>query len=76
MAPGSTFGVMAALLAEALITLGAALQGWCQWEKAGVPLTDVIKLQPSVVPVAGIGVIKSLTDPWWCGVSVSPAGSR
>ena len=39
MALGSTFAVMAILLAETLITLGAPLQRWCQCQEAWVPIT-------------------------------------
>jgi hypothetical protein len=45
MTLGSTFGVMAILLAETLITLGASLQRWCQLQETGLPLTDAIILQ-------------------------------
>ena len=61
---------MAILLAETLITLGASLQGWCQGQETGVPFTDAITLQPAVVPVVGIGVIKSLTHPCCFGIGV------
>jgi hypothetical protein len=36
--------VMAILLAETLITLGAAAQRWCQLQETGVPFTDAISL--------------------------------
>ena len=58
MALGSTFGVMAILLADTLITLGAAFQCGCQGQEAWVPFTDAIAFQSAVVPVVGIGVIK------------------
>ena len=61
---------MAILLAETLITLGASLQRWCQRQEAWVPLTDAIILQSSVVPVVGIGVIKSLSHPCCFGIGV------
>ena len=51
--------MMAILLAETLITLGAAAQRWCQLQETGVPLTDAIILQSAAVPVVGARVIKS-----------------
>ena len=51
---------MAILLAETLITLGAAVQRWRQGQEAWVPFTDAIAFQSAVVPVVGVGVIKSL----------------
>jgi hypothetical protein len=62
--------MMAILLAETLITFGAALQRWCQGQEAGVPFTDAINLQPAVVPVVGIGVIKSLSHSCCFGIGV------
>ena len=64
---------MAILLAETLITLGASLQRWCQLHKAWMPLTGAIILQPAVVPVVAIGVIKSFPYPYcqWIGVDTS-----
>ena len=62
--------VMAILLTETLITLGASLQCWCQLQETGVPLTDAISLQPAVVPVVGVGVIKSLTHSCCFGIGV------
>ena len=45
MALGSTFAVMAILMAETLITLGASLQRWCQGQEAWVAFSDA-KRQP------------------------------
>ncbi len=75
MALGSTLDVMAILLAETLITLGAVFEGWCQCQEAWVPLTDAITLQSAVVPVVAIGVIE--TFPYSCkfGIGASPAAS-
>ena len=70
MALGSSFGVLAIPLAEALITLGAPIQSGCQLQETGVPLGDAIAFQPAVVPVVGIGVIKSLPDPCRLGIGV------
>ena len=61
---------MAILLAETLITLGAFLQGGCQLQETGVPLTDAISLQPAVVPVVAIGVIKPLSHSCRLGIGV------
>ena len=38
----------------------------------GVPFTDAIAFQSAVVPVVGIGVIKSLSHPccFWIGVDI------
>ena len=76
MTLGSTFGVMAILLAETLITLGASLQRWYQLQETGVPFTDAIAFQSAVVPVVAIGVIKSFSYPYWHSLGVSPAGSQ
>ena len=35
-----------------------------------MPFTDAITLQPAVVPVVGIGVIKALTHPCRLGIGV------
>ena len=51
MALVSTFGVMAILLAETLITPGAFLHCGCQGQEAWVPFTDAIAFQSAVVPV-------------------------
>ena len=40
MALGCPFAVMAILLAETLITLGASFQCGCQGQEAGVPFSD------------------------------------
>lgn len=63
---------MAILLAETLITLGAALKRWCHLQKTWMPFTDAITFQPAVVPVVGIGVIKSFSYPCchWIGVDI------
>jgi hypothetical protein len=65
--------MMAILLAEMLITLGASLQRWCQLQKAGVLATDANILEPAVVPVVAIGVIKSFPYSYcqWIGVDTS-----
>jgi hypothetical protein len=55
--------VMAIMLAKPLIPLGASLQRGCQGQETGVPLTDAISLQPAVVSVVGVGVIKTLSNP-------------
>ena len=60
---------MAILLAETLITLGAAAQRWCQCQEAWMPLTDAIAFQPAVVPVVGIGDIKSFLTPAALGLA-------
>jgi hypothetical protein len=43
-----------------------------QLETTWVPPTASIALQSAVVPVAGVGVIKSLTHSWrlWIGVNI------
>jgi excinuclease ABC subunit A len=56
--------VTAILLAETLITLGAALQRWCQGQEAWVPFTNAIAFQPAVVHVVEVGVIETL--PYSC----------
>ena len=56
MAHVCSFGVMAILLAETVITLGASFERWCQGQETWVPLTDAINLQPGVVPVVAIGL--------------------
>ncbi len=63
MAPGSTFGMIAILLAEALIPLGASAQRWCQGQGAWVSFTDAFTLQPAVVPVVRVEDIKLLSHP-------------
>ena len=69
MALGSTFGVMAILLAETLIMLGAPFESWCQGQEAWVPFTDAIAFQSAVVPVVGIGVIKPFLTPAALGLA-------
>jgi hypothetical protein len=54
---------MAILLAETLITLGAAAQRWRQGQEAWVPFTDAIALLRAVVIVVGVGVIKPFLTP-------------
>ena len=76
MALGSTFGIMAILLAETLITLGASLQRWCQLQETGVPFTQSIILQPAVVTVVGIWVVETLTHSCCHRVGVSAADNR
>ena len=63
---------MAILLAETLISLGAAVQRWRQGQEAWVPFTDAITLQPAVVPVVAIGVIETLPYSCcqWIGVDI------
>ena len=69
MALRRSLGVVAILLAETLITLGASFQGWCQLQETGVPLTDAITRQPAVVPIVGIGVIKPFRTPAALGLA-------
>jgi hypothetical protein len=54
MTLGSTFGVMAILLAETLIPFGASPQAGCQLQETGVPFADAISLQPAVVTVVWV----------------------
>ena len=61
---------MAIPLAETLVTLGTSLQSWCQLQETWVPFADAISLQPPVVPVVGIGVIKTLSYSCCFGVGV------
>ena len=60
---------MAILVAETLITLGASFQCGCQLQKGWVPFTDAINLQPAVVTVVGIGVIKPFLIPAASGLA-------
>ena len=62
--------MMAILLAETLITLGAAVQCGCQGQEAWVPFTDAIAFQSAVVPVVGVGVIKASTYSCCFGIGV------
>lgn len=71
MALGCSLGVMAILLAEMLIPLGASLQAGCQLQKAGVPLTDAISFQPAVVTVVAVGVIETFSHTCCFGVGVN-----
>ena len=66
--------MMAILLAETLITLGAAVQCGCQLQKGWVPFTDANAFQPAAVPVVAIAVIKSLSYPCRLGICVSLSG--
>lgn len=61
---------MAIMLTKPLTTLGASLQRWCQLQEAWAPLTQSISLQPVVVPVVGIGVIKPLSHSRCFGVGI------
>ena len=70
MALRRSLGVMAIPLAKPLITVGVALQCGCQLQEAGVPLTDALSLQSSVVPIVGIGVIETLSHSCCFGVGV------
>ena len=70
MASGSSFGVMVIPLAKLLKPFGAAFEAWCQLQKAGVPLTNAITRQPAVMPVVGIGVIKTLPHTSGFGIGV------
>ena len=70
MALRRSLGVMAIPLAKSLITVGVALQCGCQLQEAGVPLTDALSLQSSVVPIVGIGVIETLSHSCCFGVGV------
>jgi hypothetical protein len=74
VALGCSFAVMAILLAETLITLGAAAQRWCQGQETWVPLSDAIAFQPPVVPVVEVRVIKPLSHSCHFGVGVSGSG--
>ena len=62
--------MMAILLAETFITLGASRKRWCQGQEALVPFTETISFQSAVVTVVGIGVIKSLSYPCCFGIGV------
>jgi hypothetical protein len=63
--------VMAILLAETLIMLGAFLQCGCQCQETWVPFTDAIAFQSAVVPVVGIGVIKPFSHSCRFGIGVN-----
>ena len=67
--------MMVILLAETLITLGAFLQLGCQYQETWAPFSDAITLQSAVVPVVGIGVIKSFSYPCRFGIGASPAAA-
>ena len=49
--------------AKVLITLAASFNRWCHLQKTWMPFTDAITFQPAVVPVVGIGGIKSFSYP-------------
>jgi hypothetical protein len=70
MTLGSTFGVMAILLAETLIPFGASPKAGCQLQETGVPFADAISFQPSVVPIVGIGVIETPSHSSCFGIGV------
>ena len=70
MALGSSFAEMAIALAVTLIALGTTIERCREPEKGWAPLTDAICLQPDVVAIVGVGVIKAFPYPSRFGIGM------
>ncbi len=70
MALGNSFTVMAIALAETLIALGTTIERYREPEKGWAPFTDAVCLQPDVVAIVGVGVIKAFPYPSRFGIGM------